>query len=85
MERCVIIKEIYIADDDENVCNLLKSQLVSEDYLVEEFYNGEELLKRFSSQHCSLIITNIMMPQMSGYELCTENTYFNISQLAEVS
>jgi DNA-binding response OmpR family regulator len=65
-------KLIYIADDDENVCNLLKSQLVSEDYLVEEFYNGEELLKRFSSQPCELIITDIMMPHMSGYELCTE-------------
>jgi DNA-binding response OmpR family regulator len=63
---------IYIADDDENVCNLLKSQLVSEDYLVEEFYNGEELLKRFSAQPCDLIITDIMMPHMSGYELCTE-------------
>jgi DNA-binding response OmpR family regulator len=63
---------IYIADDDENVCNLLKSQLVSEDYLVEEFYNGEELLQRFSSQPCHLIITDIMMPHMSGYELCTE-------------
>lgn len=63
---------IYIADDDKKICHLLKSQLVSENYLVEEFYNGEELLKRFSSDPCELIITDIMMPNMSGYDLCRE-------------
>lgn len=63
---------IYIADDDKNVCNLLKSQLVSENYLVEEFYNGEDLLKIFSSKPCDLVITDIMMPNMSGYDLCRE-------------
>lgn len=51
---------------------MLKSQLVSENYSVEEFYNAEELLKRFSSKPCNLIITDIMMPNMSGYDLCRE-------------
>ncbi|MFD3158841.1 response regulator transcription factor (plasmid) [Haloimpatiens sp. FM7330] len=63
---------IYIADDDKKVCHLLKSQLVSENYLVEEFYNGKELLERFLSVPCDLIITDIMMPNMSGYDLCRE-------------
>ena len=63
---------IYIADDDKKVCDLLKSQLVSENYLVEEFYDAEKLLKRFLSEHCDLIITDIMMPNMSGYDLCRE-------------
>lgn len=51
---------------------MLKSQLTSENYSVEEFYNAEELLKRFSSKSCDLIITDIMMPNMSGYDLCRE-------------
>lgn len=63
---------IYIADDDKNVCDLLKSQLTSENYLVEEFYNAEDLLRRFSTKSCDLIITDIMMPNMSGYDLCRE-------------
>lgn len=63
---------IYIADDDKNVCDLLKSQLISEDYNVEVFYEAISLLKRFEKQPCDLIITDIMMPNMFGYDLCKE-------------
>lgn len=65
-------KTIYIVDDDKNVCDLLKSQLVSENYTVETFYNAESLLDRFKQKQCNLIITDIMMPNMSGYGLCSE-------------
>lgn len=63
---------IYVADDDKNLCELLKSQLLSENYIVEEFYDAETLLRRFLSVPCDLIITDIMMPNMSGYDLCKE-------------
>ncbi|MDK2587229.1 response regulator transcription factor [Romboutsia sedimentorum] len=61
---------MYVADDDKNICNILKSQLQSENYKTEEFLNGQDLLNRFKEKPCELIITDIMMPNMSGYELC---------------
>ncbi|WP_242631642.1 response regulator transcription factor [Sedimentibacter sp. zth1] len=63
---------IYIADDDKNVCQLLKSQLLSENYLVETFYDANSLLSKFLQNSCDLVITDIMMPKISGYELCKE-------------
>lgn len=68
----IIGKLIYIADDDKNVCDLLKSQLVSDNYSVEEFYDANSLFTRFLQAPCELVITDIMMPGMSGYELCRE-------------
>jgi DNA-binding response OmpR family regulator len=63
---------IYIADDDKNICNILKSNLENEQYEVEIFLNADSLLKRFEKKWCDLIITDIMMPGMSGYDLCKE-------------
>lgn len=63
---------IYIADDDENICKVLKSQLESDGYEVEAFEDGISLLERFKSKGCDLVITDIMMPKMSGYDLCRE-------------
>ncbi len=63
---------IYIADDDKNLCAILKSQLISDGYEVMEFYNGKDLLDMFIKKPCDLIITDIMMPKLTGYDLCKE-------------
>lgn len=65
-------KIIYVADDDKNICKILKNQLISEEYNVEIFSDGEKLLNKFRRTPCDLIITDIMMPNMSGYDLCRE-------------
>jgi len=41
-------------------------------YAVEFFYNGTDLLEMYKKTPCDLIITDIMMPGLSGYELCRE-------------
>ncbi len=66
------MKLIYVADDDKNICNLLKSHIESAGYEVEIFENGQDLLDRFNSKQCDMIITDIVMPRMSGYDLCRE-------------
>lgn len=66
------MKLIYVADDDKNIANLLKSHIENAGYRVETFPNGQYLLERFYEQACDLIITDIVMPQMGGYDLCRE-------------
>ncbi len=61
---------IYASEDDKNICDLLVMHLRNNDYEVYGFEDGQALLEAFKVKPCDLIITDIMMPNMSGYELC---------------
>lgn len=65
-------KLIYIADDDKEICKLLKKHIESAGYGVEVFFDGRSLLDRFEERQCDMIITDIAMPKMNGYDLCRE-------------
>ena len=64
-------KRIYIADDEINICNIIKSFLVKEGYEVETFHNGLSLLDAFNKCQADMLVIDIMMPEMDGYSLCS--------------
>lgn len=59
---------ILVADDDKNTRLLLKAVLESEKYNVFTAANGVEALEVLDREHIDLIVLDIMMPQMDGYE-----------------
>lgn len=63
-------KRIYIADDEVNIGNILRSFLSQAGYQVEVFYNGKELLKAHEEIPADLLIIDIMMPEIDGFTLC---------------
>ena len=63
-------KLIYIADDEANIRDAIRAFLEAEGYRVRTFENGEELLKVFPEHPCDLIILDIMMPGLSGFDVC---------------
>ncbi|MGO0904686.1 response regulator transcription factor [Clostridioides difficile] len=63
---------IYIADDEDNIRNLVKTFLKNEGHNVLDFKNGDELLEQFNKKECDLVILDIMMPGLSGFEVCTK-------------
>ena len=65
-------KMIYIADDEENIRNLLKSFLEREGYIIYGFPTGDDLLKKFITNPCDLIILDVMMPGRDGFFILTE-------------
>lgn len=65
-------KIIYIADDDNNIRNLLKSFLERENFIVFGFETGDDLLKKYISDPCDLIILDVMMPGHDGFYICKE-------------
>lgn len=63
--------KIYIADDETNICELMKTFLVREGYEVETFSNGNDLIKAYDKEKCDLVILDIMMPNVDGYATAT--------------
>ncbi len=60
---------ILIADDDRKSLILLTDKLQSDGYTVEGATNGTEVLEKIDTFHPDLIILDIMMPRIDGYEI----------------
>ena len=65
-------KIIYIADDDDNIRQVVRTFLASDGYTVEDFPTGDLLLGRFLQKPCDLAILDVMMPGTDGFGICTE-------------
>lgn len=59
---------ILIVDDDKNTRILMRAVLEAERYTVSTAKNGEDALAVMSKEHIDLVILDIMMPVMDGYE-----------------
>lgn len=66
------MKLIYVADDELNIRNLIKSFLENEGYIVEIFENGDLLYEAFSKKQADLVILDIMMPGSDGFAICSK-------------
>ncbi|MCC7212704.1 MAG: response regulator, partial [Candidatus Brocadia sp.] len=62
--------KILIADDIKQNVKLLRVILSASEYDVAEAYDGEEALSKAKTEHPDLILLDIMMPRMTGYEVC---------------
>lgn len=65
-------KLIYIADDDQNIRDLITMFLANEGFEVQSFANGDDLLTAFSQRPADLVILDIMMPGTDGLTICTQ-------------
>jgi len=63
------MNRILIVEDDSKLRQLFQRVLVRERYDVKAVSNGQEALEAMDSDYYNLIITDIMMPVMDGYEL----------------
>jgi len=60
--------KILIAEDDRELCRLFAHVLIKNGYSVKEVSNGKEALDALDNDYFDLIISDIMMPVMDGYE-----------------
>lgn len=60
--------KILVVDDDKNTRLLLRAVLEQEKYSVFTAGNGEEALEVMDKEHIDLVVLDIMMPKMDGYE-----------------
>jgi DNA-binding response OmpR family regulator len=63
-----IMFHILVADDDKHTRMLMEAILKAENYTVYTAANGEEALDIVEREHIDLVVLDIMMPKMDGYE-----------------
>ena len=63
-------RKILIVDDEKNIVDIIAFNLKKEGYTVIRAADGEEGLEKVFSENPDLILLDIMMPKLDGYEVC---------------
>lgn len=66
----ICAKKILIVDDEVKIVEVVKSYLLNSGYQVYEAYNGTDALSLFDKVNPSLVILDLMLPDISGEEIC---------------
>ncbi len=70
---------ILIVEDDKKISRFLELELTHENYLVDFAFNGKEALEKIESKDFDLILLDIMIPRINGFEICKRvRTFSNI-------
>jgi len=70
-------KKILVVDDDELVLIALEALLAPSGYEITTASNGDEALKKLTQKKFDLMILDILMPGMNGFELCEKIRTFD--------
>jgi DNA-binding response OmpR family regulator len=65
-------EKILIVDDDVNICELLRLYLEKEGYSTEVVNNGLDAVTVFSETAPDLVLLDIMLPGLDGWQICRE-------------
>jgi len=65
-----MMKKILVVDDEPHIARLVKNILLSEKYEVDEVNTATAAIEKIQNKKYDLVILDIMMPNMNGYELC---------------
>jgi two-component system, OmpR family, response regulator RegX3 len=72
VERSLTVPKILLIEDEEGLGEALEYQLEREGYAVERYTDGAVGLERFNAAGADLVLLDLMLPGMSGEEICRE-------------
>lgn len=61
---------IVVVDDEQSIADLIEVYLKNENFNVLTFYNGRDALNCLETEKADLAILDVMLPDMSGFEIC---------------
>ena len=62
--------KIMLVEDDTNLAELIKIYLISENWKISIFHTGKEALEEFEKNKYDLILLDILLPDINGFEIC---------------
>lgn len=70
-------EKILVVDDDLNICELLRLYLTKEGYNVVIANDGQTAVSTFQEESPSLVLLDIMLPKLDGWQVCREIRKFS--------
>ncbi|MGN0172845.1 MAG: response regulator transcription factor [Acutalibacteraceae bacterium] len=64
--------KVMVVDDDNNICEYLRLYLEKEGFAVDIYHDGRTAIDNFSSFDPAIILLDVMMPNMDGWQVCRE-------------
>lgn len=64
--------KILVADDDNNISELIRIYLEKEGYTVITASDGEEAVQTFAAEQPDMVLLDVMMPKLDGWQVCRE-------------
>ena len=64
--------KILVVDDSPIELNLMANTFLSQGYEVISAVNGEEALQKATSEHPALIVLDVIMPKLNGFQVCSK-------------
>ncbi|BCS80829.1 response regulator transcription factor [Anaerocellum diazotrophicum] len=61
---------VFVVDDEKDILELICEYLTQKGYAVKIFENGESFLREFEKSEPDIVILDIMLPDIDGYEIC---------------
>ena len=65
-------QRILVVDDDKNICEIIRLYLEKEGFSVSIANDGKEALDMFRATTPSVVVLDVMMPKMDGFQVCRE-------------
>ena len=65
-------QKIMVVDDDQHIAELISLYLMKDGYDTQEVYDGKKALEAVTTYEPDLILLDLMLPGMDGYQVCAE-------------
>ncbi len=65
-------KRILLVEDEASIRDLIKLNLEIENYEVVALDNGKEVVKTYNQEHFDLILLDVMLPEVDGFQVCEQ-------------
>ena len=65
-------QKILVVDDDQHIAELISLYLMKDGFDTKEFYDGKQALEEVNLYQPDLILLDLMLPGMDGYQVCAE-------------
>ena len=77
--------KVLVIDDDTNICELLRLYLEKEGFSVISVNDGETALTVFKSEEPDIVLLDIMLPKLDGWQVCREIRKFSETPIIMLS